>query len=121
MWDYPYVNFFENLPLSFRNHDWYRKKVESLYNKYSRSNKQLDNASQGSKAKQLAIKVLKKSRVVTRICKKLLKFLPVKKGFVAAEGRYPRKKYKSLQRLGYKSNGIGAYFLLRLLEEKVEQ
>ena len=114
LWDKELLYFFENLPLTLRNHEWYKGYVQDKYLSNCREEclVNIGNAADAVTLRRMLVRILggsiKSNKILMRIYKKF--FSP--KDFMAREGRYPEKKYITLINKGYSANGINAYFFL---------
>lgn len=112
MWDQPFVNFFENLPLKLRNHSWYQQFVTNFYAKHSNKEIILTNPSQEKSILDVFIALIFKIKVFQKTIRMVARCLP-ERNINTTHAARQNKTYKKLRRKCYSNNGVGAYFLLK--------
>lgn len=117
LWDRDFITFFEGLPLSMRNHDWYIDYVKDKYNKNvidDSVRSGLNNASDPN----LAIKVSKLNIVekikIKKIAASIYKFFFLRKTKNSLRlSVYPKKELLVQESKGTNPVGISSYFFIK--------
>lgn len=114
LWDKDLVRFFEDLPLSFRNHEWY---VGYVKNKYLVNNKitpgsNIGNASSAGLVKKLSQSKLIENLGIRSLLVKGYRLIVQPKSTLLIEAAFNKKDIEMLNRKGYSLNGQAAYLFL---------
>ncbi|QIB52618.1 asparagine synthetase B family protein [Pseudomonas sp. OIL-1] len=115
LWDKEFVRFFEDLPLSLRNHEWYTEYVQNKYLAYSKNiaEANVSNASDAGFAKRVSQLNIIKKLGIRPLLAKGYKLIVKPKSLLLLESAYNKKDVEELERKGYCSNGRVAYFFLK--------
>jgi len=119
LWDKEFLYFFENLPLTFRNHHWYINYVQA---EYSANATQDDLNFVGNASTSGVIRKISRLRVIEflrlrNVLRKIYKAFFAPLNYLVLGGQYNLKEVKKLTAQGYSSNGLLAFFFLKKCDD----
>lgn len=119
LWDKEFVRFFEGLPLSLRNHEWY---IEYVQKKYLGNSKNTAVANVGNAASSDIVGVLAKSKILKKmklrdvfrfVYRLYVKCFPKSNDSLLINSAQNSLEVKRLEQKGFLMNGITVYFFLK--------